>query len=93
MLDLAISEDIDQKGRTVILTNHGEKMRAKRWPQDSDFQLVAFPPAARACEVLWAEELAADIAAALKALDATETLASPKPDWYRRLTKCASGKR
>ena len=83
MLDLAISEDIDQKGRTVILTNHGERMCAERWPQDSEFQLVAFPPSARACQVLWAEELATDIAAALKAIDETETLAGPKPAWYR----------
>ena len=93
MLDLAISEDIDRKGRTVILTNHGEKMRANRWPQDSEFQLVAFPPSARSCKVLWAEELAADIAKALKVLDQTSTIAGPKPDWYRRLARCASGTR
>jgi hypothetical protein len=91
MLDLAISEDIDRKGRTVILTNHGERLRARRWPQYSDFQLVAFPPSAKACQVFSAEELAADIAAALKVLHAAGTLASPKPDWYRRLARCASG--
>ena len=93
MLDLAISEDTGQKGRTVILTNHGEKMRAKTWPQDSDFQLVAFPPSARACRVLWPEELAADIAVALKTIDEAATLATPKPAWYRRLARCASGTR
>ena len=93
MLDLAISEDIDRKGATVVLTNHGKKMRTKTWPQDSDFQVVAFPPSARQCQVLAVEELAADIAAALRALGNTGILAGPKPDWYRRLAKCASGRR
>lgn len=93
MLDFAISEDVDQKGRTIILTNHDEKMPADGWSQDSDFGLVAFPPSGRACKVLWPEELATDIAAALKALDQTGTLAGRKPGWYRRLARCASGTR
>ena len=93
MLDIAISDDTDQRGRTLILTNQGRKMRTDRWPQDSDFQLVAFPPSAKACQVLWAEDLAADIATALKALDQVGALTGPKPAWYRRLARCASGMR
>jgi len=93
MLDLAIPEDVDGKGRTIVVTNHDEKMSTDRWSQDSDFGLVAFPPSGRACRVLWPEELAADIATALKALDQAGALTGRKPGWYRRLARCASGTR
>jgi hypothetical protein len=91
MLDLAISENIDPRSKTIALTNHGRTMRASNWPQDCEFQLVAFTPSARTCRVVWAGEIAEDIGTALKALDQAGIVARGKPDWYRRLARYAQG--
>jgi hypothetical protein len=91
MLDLAISIDTDEKGTTIIETNHGIELKASRWPQDSDFQLVAFNPSQESCEVICAEELSDDIGKALKALTDAGVLEGRKPDWYRRLNRYAMG--
>ena len=42
MLDLAISVNTDSRRTTIIETNRGVKLKAPAWPQDCDFQLVAF---------------------------------------------------
>ena len=91
MLDLAISDDTARKGETIVLTNRGHRMRARDWPQDCDFQLVSFAPSARAGYVVVTEWLAKDIDMALKALHKTGVLGRKKPDWYRRLARCAKG--
>jgi len=93
MIDLAISVDDDARGVTVVETNHGDRMAAPQWPQDSDFRLVAFSPGAKKCDVLWPAELANDIALALEALEPTLAAAGKKPEWHRRLRKCAAGAR
>src|SRR5690242_7963332 len=91
MLDLAISTDTDSKGTTVVETNHGMKLKAPVWPSDCDFQLVAFNPSGKSCEIVWTEELAGDIGRALVMIDTEATLKGPKPDWYLRLKYCARG--
>jgi hypothetical protein len=87
---LAISVGTDSTNTTVIETNHGVQLRAPGWPQDCEFQLVAFDPLQATCEVLSAEGLAEDIFEALAALDGTIPGKSSKPDWYRRLERCAT---
>jgi hypothetical protein len=91
MIDLAIATDIDTKGKTVIETNHGLELKAPKWPQDCEFQLVAFEPSGKTCEVVWTEELAADIRQALKTLESTGALEGRKPDWYRRMIRYSNG--
>lgn len=91
MLDLAISTKTDFKRKTIIETNHGVKLKASGWPQDCEFQLVAFSPPGKNCEVIWTEHLAQDISNALITLDRTGTLKGRKPDWYCRLQRCATG--
>jgi hypothetical protein len=91
MLDLAISIDTDSANTTVIETNHGIALRAPGWPRDCDFQLVAFNPSGRICEVVWAEDLAQDIGTALVALDKAVSFKGRKPDWYRRLERYGTG--
>jgi hypothetical protein len=91
MIDLAISIDEDARGRTVVETNQGDRLSAPKWPQDSDFRLVAFSPSARECEVIAPRELARDIGLAIEALKPMLGTAARKPDWYRRLRKCAAG--
>lgn len=86
MLDLAIAIGADGDGTSLIETNNGEKLRAPRWPQDCEFQLVAFGPEAKTCSVVWTEELVDDIRHALSALDQTKSLKGKKPDWYSRLS-------
>ena len=90
MLDLAISIDSDS-GTTVIETRRGVKLKAPGWPQDCDFQLVAFGPSARSCEVVWTESLAEDIGRALMAIERAAALKGRKPDWYHRLERCSKG--
>jgi hypothetical protein len=68
MLDLAISINVDSTGTTVVETNHGARLKAPAWPADCDFQVVAFDPSDRRCEVVWTEQLARDISSALMAL-------------------------
>jgi hypothetical protein len=91
MLDLAISINTDTSGTTVIETNHGKELKAPRWPQDCDFQLVAFSPTGKTCEVIWTEQLARDIRCALVALDQQGGVPVKIPDWYRRLSRCSTG--
>jgi hypothetical protein len=91
MIDLAISVDDTPRGVTVVETNHGDRMTAPQWTQDSDFRLVAFRPKAKSCEVLWPEELASDIALALDVLEPLIAAAGKKPGWYHRLKTCAAG--
>ncbi len=85
MLDLAISVDIDQKKIPIIETNHGVRLEAPDWPNDCDFQLVAFDASGRTCDIVPAEVLAGDIGEALTALDSVAAFERKKPDWYRRL--------
>ena len=91
MLDLAISINTDAKGTTIIETDHGIKLKAPRWPQDSDYRLVAFSPSGKTCDIIWPKNLAGDIGQALRALQAPGTLKGRKPDWYRRLAHYAKG--
>ncbi len=91
MLDLAISVDTDSRRTTVIETNRGVKLKAPGWPQDCDFQLVAFAPSGKDCEIIWTKDLAGDISKALMALHKSEALKGRKPDWYLRLERCAKG--
>jgi hypothetical protein len=90
MIDLAISVDTDSRRTTVIETNRGLKLKAPRWPQDCDFQLVAFTPSGKTCEVIWTEQLTEDIRSAVTALDQTGAVRGEKPDWYRRLSRYGS---
>jgi hypothetical protein len=91
MLDLAIPMDTTANGITIIETNRGGPLKAPRWPQDCEFQLVAFNPTGKICEIVWTEQLAEDIGKALAALDNTGVMEGRKPDWYRRLVSCARG--
>ena len=93
MIDLAISIDDDPLGVTIVETNRGDHLAAPRWPQDSDFRLVAFNPGANKCEVVSPAELALDIALALEAIKPLVAAAGKKPEWYRQLRKCAAGAR
>lgn len=90
MLDLAISIDTDSTNTTVIETNHGVRLRAPEWPQDSDFQLVAFNPLGGSCEVVGADHLAQDIGNALALLNRAVPFNGRKPGWYRRLERYAA---
>ena len=90
MLDLAISIDTDSKNTTVIETNHGVELRAPGWPQDCDFQLVAFDASGDSCEVVLAEGLAEDIGEALLMLNRAAAFKRRKPNWYRRLERYAN---
>ncbi|HUD46823.1 MAG TPA: hypothetical protein VMR33_08335 [Candidatus Baltobacteraceae bacterium] len=91
MLDLAIADDINSKAETVVLTNHGRTLSAPDWPQDSDFQIVAFSPNAVTCKIVSAGQLSGDIALALEALDNGRKTTGGRPDWYRRLARYARG--
>jgi hypothetical protein len=91
MLDLAIAIDTDTRGITMIETNRGPNLKSSRWPQDCDFQLVAFSPLGKTCDVVWTELLAEDISRALKTLTKSGVMNGLKPDWYRRLARCAQG--
>jgi len=91
MIDLAISIGDNAVGNTVVETNHGERMAAPRWPQDSDFRLVAFRPGAKTCDAVWPSELAQDIALALKAIGRTSEVVRDKPAWFRRLQRYSEG--
>ena len=85
MLDLAIAIDTDARNTTIVETNHGVELKAPEWPHDCEFQLVAFGPSRRTCEIVFSECLADDIGEALTALDKTGAFKGRKPDWYRRL--------
>jgi hypothetical protein len=91
MLDLAISINADSQKGTIVETNCGVRLTALNWPQDCDFQVVAFEPNDENCEVVWAETLADDIRCALTALDKAAAIKGRKPAWYRRLERCSKG--
>jgi hypothetical protein len=91
MLDLAISVDTDRNGTPIIETNHGVRMKAPEWFDDCEFQLVAYTPSAKTCQIISAEELAGDIRQALAALENVGVLKPRKADWYRRLRRYAEG--
>jgi hypothetical protein len=90
MLDLAIKIDTDLEKTPIILTNNGLELKAPGWPQDCDFQLVAFEPSGASCEVISAEGLAGDIGKALIKIDRASLFKGRKPDWYRRLEHYAA---
>lgn len=87
MLALAIPIDIDRRGNTIIETNAGRQLKAPGWPQDCEFQLVAFRPSSRTCQVVWTEQLAEDIAEVLELMDRLHIYRKAKPGWYQRLEK------
>ena len=91
MLSLAISIDCDSKGADIIETNDGTQLKCPTWPRDCESQLVAYRPSDKTCDTVYTAELSADIAEALRALEATGTLKKRKPDWYRRLKLYAAG--
>lgn len=91
MLDLAISIDTDSKGNDIIETNHGEKLKAPDWPQDCEFQMIAYHPLDKTCEVISADVLSDDIGHAIRALQAARAFKDDQPEWYRRLARCAAG--
>lgn len=90
MLDLAISLESDTDGTDIIECNDGTSLRCPSWPRDCESQLVAYGPLGKEAEVVWAGQLAGDIAEALAVLDSTRILKNKKPDWYRRLKLCAA---
>jgi hypothetical protein len=89
MLDLAISVNTDRNGTTIIETNHGVRLKSPKWPQDCEFQLVAFAPSARTCHVIASDQLTDDIRNALAALE--DAGVSRQADWHRRLRRYATG--
>jgi hypothetical protein len=91
MLSLGIPIDFDDSGNTIVDLNIGRELKAKDFPQDSEFQLLAFRPTGKTCEVVWVEELAQDIGQALRALELTG-FKPVKSDWYRRLALYCSGR-
>lgn len=91
MLKLAISIESDRTGATVVETNNGCVLRVMDWPQDCEFQLVAFSPRSKKGILVCADQLAEDIQQALSEMDAAGVTLREKPDWYRRLVQYASG--
>jgi hypothetical protein len=92
MLSLGIPIDYDDAGTTIVDLNIGGELEAKDFPQDSDFELVAFRPTGKKCNVVWVEQLAGDIADALSALERNGLIdKGRKPEWYRRLALYCSG--
>lgn len=75
----------------MIETNRGKELKAPQWPQDCEFQLVAFNPSGRVGDVISTEELAADISSAIRTLRESGLMSGKKPDWYQRLAYYARG--
>jgi hypothetical protein len=92
MLSLGIPIDFDDAGNTIVDLNIGRELKARDFPQDSEFQLLAFRPTGKTCKVVWVEELAQDIGEALAELERTG-FKQAKSDWYRRLALYCSGQR
>jgi hypothetical protein len=90
MLKLAIPIESDRTGATVVETNDGSVLRVTDWPQDCEFQLVAFSPRGRKARLVFTDQLAEDIRRALSEMDTAGLIPREKPDWYRRLVQCAS---
>lgn len=91
MLSLGIPIDSDNAGNTIVDLNIGGELKAIDFPQDSEFQLLAFSPNAETATVVWIEQLAEDISEAIAMLDKHGFAKRRKPDWYKRLTLCSSG--
>ncbi len=91
MLDLAISVDTDQRGTAIIETNSGLRLKAPEWPQDCEFQLVAFTSTGSTCQVIPAEQLADDVREALAALEHAGIMKIRTAGWHRRLCRYAEG--
>lgn len=91
MLNLAIAIGTDRKGATVVETNDGRVLRVKDWPQDCEFQLVAFSPNGRKGKLVCTDQLAEDIHRALSVIATRGVTLREKPDWYRRLVQYAGG--
>jgi hypothetical protein len=91
MLDLAIAFDHDRRMTTIVETNRGVSLRASGWPQDSDFNLVAFDPNQNSCDVVAASELAADISKLVRLAASRGILRGKKPAWLKRLEQYSSG--
>lgn len=91
MLNLAIVTDTDADGTDIVETNHGDNFKAPDWPRDCEFQMVAYRPSDKTCEVVSADVLADDIGRAIRALQATRKFRGDQPDWYRRLARYAVG--
>ena len=90
MLSLGIPIDFDDAGNTIVDLNIGRELKAKDFPQDSEFPVLAFRRTGKTCEAVWVEELAEDIGEALAALERTG-FKHAKSDWYRRLALYCSG--
>jgi hypothetical protein len=93
MLNLAISIDTDADGIDIVETNRGDSLKAPDWPRDCEFQMVAYRPSERICDVVVAHVLAEDIGHAIRALREAGMLQSDAPDWYMRLAHYAAGAR
>ena len=52
MLSLGIPVDFDDRG-TIVDLDIGGEIIAKDFPQDSEYQLLAFPPTRNTAEVVW----------------------------------------
>jgi hypothetical protein len=91
MLSLGIPIDFDDAGDTIVDLNIGGEVKAKDFPQDSEFQLLAFRPNKKRAKVVWIAKLAEDIAEALATVDQVGPKKGRRPDWYRRLSLYASG--
>lgn len=91
MLMLAIPIDTDRTGNTVVETNNGSVLRVSDWPQDCEFQLVAFNPRGRKGTLVPTDQLVEDIQRALTEMDSTGGTPQDRPDWYLRLVEYASG--
>jgi hypothetical protein len=91
MLDLAISIDTNFSGTDIIETNHGGVFEAPEWPRDCEFQLVAYRPSDKSCEVISATALAEDIGHAINALQMSDTFDGAQSEWYWRLKQYAAG--
>src|SRR5256885_1477639 len=68
MLALAIPTDDRPDRKTIIETNRGKTLEVVDWPNDCEFQLVAFTPTTKTAQVVFPDSLATDIAHALKAI-------------------------
>jgi hypothetical protein len=90
MLSLGIPIDFDAAGNTVVDLNIGGELKANDFPQDSDFQLLAFRPSAKTGQVVWIDELARDISEALLALEQAG-FKHTEIEWHRRLALYCSG--
>ncbi len=91
MLSFGIPIDFDDEGNTIVDLNIGGEVKTRDFPQDSEFQLLAFRPRSGTAKVVWIDELAQDISEALSALDRSGFRQRKKPEWYRRLMLYRSG--